>query len=157
MPPKPIVDLASIDLSSVIAGPDRIRRNNLQRFEMEHLDGIVRLDLDAGIAVGFKNVREDEFWVRGHVPGRPLLPGVLMCEAAGQLCSYYFKEATGTDKFLGFSGMEGVKFRRVVVPGERLILVAKNVEIRSRRAVFECQGFVNDKMVFEVTIIGVLI
>ncbi len=154
MPPKPLVDLASIDLSLVTVGPDGIRRNNLQRYEMEHLDGIIRLDLDAGIAIGFKDVRDDEFWVRGHIPGRPLLPGVLMCEAAAQLCSYYFKEATQTDKFIGFGGMEDVKFRRAVVPGDRLILVAKNVEIRSRRAVFECQGFVNGKMVFEATIIG---
>ena len=154
MPPKPLVDLHSIDLSKVVAGPDVIRRYNAHRFEMEHLNGIIYQDLQEGVVVGFKDVRSDEFWVRGHIPGRPLLPGVIMCEAAAQLCSYYFKVALSVKQFLGFGGMQDVKFRRQVVPGERLILVAKNTELRPRRAVFDCQGFVDGQMAFEATIIG---
>lgn len=154
MPPKPLVDLDAIDLTQVVVGPDEIRRHNPQRYEMEQLNGILHLDLDKGVIVGFKDVRDDEFWTRGHIPGRPLLPGVLICEAAAQLCSFYFKEATQTEKFVGFGGMEAVKFRREVAPGDRLILVAKNIEVRPRRATFNCQGFVNGRMVFEGTIIG---
>ncbi len=154
MPPKPLVDLSAIDLSEVVAGPEEIRRHNPQRYEMEHLNGIIHLDLDEGVAVGFKDVRDDEFWVRGHVPGRPLLPGVLMCEAAAQLCSFYFQKAVKVGGFIGFGGMEGVKFRREVVPGDRLILVVKEVDVRPRRATLSCQGFVGDKMVFEATIVG---
>ncbi|MCD6415860.1 MAG: beta-hydroxyacyl-ACP dehydratase [Planctomycetes bacterium] len=154
MPPKPFVDLDSIDLTNLVAGPEEIRRHNPQRYEMEHLDGVAHLDMDAGLVVGFKDVRDDEFWVRGHIPGRPLLPGVLMCEAAAQLCSYYFNKAVDTDKFLGFGGMEEVKFRRPVAPGDRFIIVARVKELRPRRAVLECQGFVDGRMVFEGTIIG---
>jgi len=154
MPPKPLVDLSAIDLSRVVADKEEIRRHNPQRYEMEHLDGIIHLDLDEGVAVGFKDVRDDEFWVRGHIPGRPLLPGVLMCEAAAQLCSFYFQKATNVDGFIGFGGMEGVKFRREVVPGDRLILAVKEVDLRPRRATLACQGFVGDRMVFEATIIG---
>ena len=154
MPPKPLVDLSSIDLSKVVAGPDVIRQYNAHRFEMEHLNGIIYQDLDEGIVIGFKDVRPDEFWVRGHIPGRPLLPGVVMCEAAAQLCSYYYKLAIGLKQFLGFGGMQDVKFRRQVVPGERLILVARNTELRPRRATFDCQGFVDGQMAFEATIIG---
>jgi len=154
MPPKPLVDLSSVDLSRVLAGPDQIRRHNPQRHEMEQLDGILHLDLEGGLAVGFKDVRADEFWVRGHVPGRPLLPGVLMCEAAAQLCSYFYREALKLEGFLGFGGMEGVKFRGTVLPGDRLTLVAKKVELRPRRATFNCQGFVKGRMVYEGTIIG---
>lgn len=154
MPPKPLIDLGAVDLSRVIAGPEQIRQYNQQRHEMEHLDGILHFDLEEGVAVGFKDVREDEFWVRGHIPGRPLLPGVLICEAVAQLCSYYYKKAIETDRFLGFGGMEGVKFRGTVVPGERLILVARKVDVRPRRAVFNCQGFVDGRMVYEATITG---
>jgi 3-hydroxyacyl-[acyl-carrier-protein] dehydratase len=154
MPPKPLVDLSALDLSRVIAGPDEIRRHNPQRYEMEHLNGILHLDLTGGLAVGLKDVRQDEFWVRGHIPGRPLLPGVIICEAAAQLCSFYYKKAIAMDRFLGFGGMEGVKFRGAVVPGNRLILVAKAVDVRPRRAVFDCQGFVNGTLVYEGTIIG---
>ena len=155
MPPKPFIDLSSIDLSKIVAGPDVIRSFNAHRFEMEHLNGIIYQNLDEGIVVGFKDVRDDEFWVRGHIPGRPLLPGVIMCEAAAQLCSYYTKLALGATKFLGFGGLQDVKFRRQVVPGERLILVAKNRELRLRRSIFDCQGFVDGQMAFEATVIGI--
>jgi len=154
MPPKPLVDLSSIDLTEVAAGPEEIRKRNLQRFEMEHLNGIVRMDLDEGFIVGFKEVRDDEFWVRGHVPGRPLMPGVLMCEAAAQLCSFYYQCAIEEDRFLGFGGLTDVKFRGPVVPGDRLILVAKKINLSPRRATFACQGFVDERMVYEGTIIG---
>jgi len=154
MPPKPIVDLRNLDLSCVVAGPEEIRKRNAQRYEMEHLNGICHLDLEAGVIVGFKDVTDDEFWVRGHIPGRPLLPGVIMCEAAAQLCSYYYKEAVPGDRFLGFGGLEGVKFRAAVVPGQQLILAAKALDLRPRRATFDCQGFVDGRMVYEGTIIG---
>ena len=154
VPPKLLVDLSAIDLDRLEAGPEEIRRCNLQRFEMEHLDGVILCDLEQGVAVGFKNVREDEFWVKGHIPGRPLLPGVLMCEAAAQLCSYYYKKAIGTEVFLGFGGLERVKFRGQVVPGDRLILLARNTELKSRRASFDVQAVVDGKLVFEGAVFG---
>ncbi len=154
MPPKPLIDLDEIDFSRVEAGPDEIRRHNPQRHEMEQLDRICHLDLDEGTIVGLKDVGEEEFWVRGHIPGRPLLPGVLMCEAAAQLCSYYFNEAMESEKFLAFGGLNDVKFRRPVAPGSRLVLVAKADRLSLRRATFRCQGFVDGKMVFQGTVIG---
>jgi 3-hydroxyacyl-[acyl-carrier-protein] dehydratase len=154
MPPRPLINLETTDLTSVIAGPEEIRRYNPQRYEMEHLDGILHVDLDDGVVVGFKDVHGDEFWVRGHIPGRPLLPGVIMCEAAAQLCSYCYHQLVENDLFLGFGGMEGVKFRRAVLPGCRLILVCQCEKYSPRRASFNCQGFVDGNMVFEAKIVG---
>jgi 3-hydroxyacyl-[acyl-carrier-protein] dehydratase len=154
MPPKPLVDLDCIDPSHVIAGREDIRKCNPQRFEFEQLDGVLHIDPEEGLIVGFRDVRPDEFWVRGHIPGRPLLPGVLMCEAAAQLSSYFCAQVDPREGFVGFGGMEGVKFRRPVVPGDRVILVGKCVEIGSRRMRFACQGFVDGDMVYEGTIIG---
>ncbi|MFO8007170.1 MAG: 3-hydroxyacyl-ACP dehydratase FabZ family protein [Candidatus Brocadiia bacterium] len=154
MPPKPLIDLEQVDLSSVVVPQQEVRKYNAQRYEMEQLDGLLHLDLEEGVGVGLKEVGEDEFWVRGHIPGRPLLPGVLMCEAAAQLCSYIYKRTVETEKFLGFGGMEEVKFRRAVEPGNRLIIVAKAERLRPRRATFRCQGFVDGAMAFEATIIG---
>ena len=56
---------------------------------MEQLTAIVHVDPEKHLVAGYKDVGNDEFWVRGHMPGYPLMPGVLMCEAAAQLCSYY--------------------------------------------------------------------
>src|ERR1700736_83541 len=89
MPPGPHLDLATLDLNRVLADADAIRKINPQRFEMEQLTAIVYVDPEQHIVVGYKDVGVDEFWVRGHMPDYPLLPGVLMCEAAAQLCCYY--------------------------------------------------------------------
>lgn len=156
MPPVALVDPATIDTSRVVADLDAIRQANPQRFEMEHLTAIVSVDLSDNLLIGYKDVRDDEFWVRGHLPGYPLMPGVLMCEAAAQLSSYYcqqLKLAEGS--FIGFGGMEDVRFRGPVRPGDRLVLVAKATRVNRRQTVFETQGFVGTNMVFHARIIGV--
>jgi len=154
MPPKPLFDLDSVDLSRVVAGPEQIRRLNPQRYEMEHLDAIIYHDPDAEVIIGRKDVREDEFWARGHIPGRPLMPGVILCEAAAQLCSYYYKSATRDERFFGFGGLDDVRFRAAVNPGETLVLVARCKRMSRRHASFDVQAFVGSKMVFEGVIIG---
>src|SRR5580658_8765811 len=89
MPPTVNFDPASLDLNRVVADHTAILRVNPQRFEMEQLTAIVHIDTQEHLIAGYKDVRDDEFWVRGHMPDYPLMPGVLMCEAAAQLCSYY--------------------------------------------------------------------
>jgi 3-hydroxyacyl-[acyl-carrier-protein] dehydratase len=155
MPPELHFDVAQIDFSHVVGDLEAIRKVNPQRFEMEQLDGVVYLDAANKIIVGYKDVRFDEFWVRGHMPGYPLLPGVLMCEASAQLCSYFTMTQHTFDGFLGFGGMENVRFRSPVRPGERLVLVAKELRFNRRQVIFNVQGFVKDTMVFHGDIIGV--
>jgi 3-hydroxyacyl-[acyl-carrier-protein] dehydratase len=123
---------------------------------MKQLSGIIMFDPEAMLAVGCKKVRDEEFWVRGHIPGRPLLPGVIMVEAAAQLCTFIYKRCfPGMEgRFIGFGGIDAVKFRGTVVPGDRLIVIAKAIDLRSRRAVFDTQAVVNGKMVYEGKIIG---
>ena len=58
------------------------------------------------------------------------------------------------ETFLGFAGMNNVKFRGTVTPGERVMIVAKSVEERHRRVTFDAQSFVGEKLVFEGQIIG---
>ena len=156
MPPKFIVDIDDIDFTRDRFSIDEIRKYNRQRYEMEHLSGIVKFDMDEGVIVGYKDITDDEFWVRGHVPGRPLMPGVIMCEAAAQLCCFYYMKSLpeAENRFLGFGGMQDVKFRGVVLPGDKLILLARRVEIKERRAIFDTQGVVDGKMVFQARIIG---
>lgn len=156
MPPPLILDPKDVDLSRVVADKEAIRALNPQRFEMEHLDAIVLMDTTNHIIAGYKDVRDDEFWVRGHMPDYPLLPGVLMCEAAAQLCGYYMtlhKFLEGD--FVGFGGLENVRFRAPVYPGQRLVLIGKAVKMHRRQSTFNLQGFVEDNMVFHGDIIGV--
>lgn len=156
MPPELHFDLANIDFNHLVVDKEGIRKFLPQRFEMEQLDAIVYLDLKGEIIVGYKDVRPDEFWVRGHMPDYPLMPGVLLCEAAAQLSSYYVvaNKIAGGD-FIGFAGLENVRFRGTVHPGDRLVLVGKGVRVHRRQTIFNVQGFVGTTMVFHGDVIGV--
>jgi 3-hydroxyacyl-[acyl-carrier-protein] dehydratase len=156
MPPVALIDPATIDTSRILADQEAIRRCNPQRFEMEQLTAIVTLDEEKHLIIGYKDVGHDEFWVRGHMPDYALMPGVLICEAAAQLSSYYcgvIKLNQGN--FIGFGGLEDVRFRGQVRPGDRLVLVSKAARVHRRQTVFETQGFVENNMVYHGRIIGV--
>lgn len=157
MPQDILIDLNNIDLNKPIIDIEGIRAVVPHRYEMEQLSGIIKYSIEEGIIVGYKDVSNNEFWIKGHVPGRPLMPGVMMLEAAAQLCTYYYKQTTKDERFLGFGGVDKVKFRGKVVPGDKLIIIAKNKELRSRRAVFDTQGVVDGKLVFEGIIIGMVV
>jgi 3-hydroxyacyl-[acyl-carrier-protein] dehydratase len=156
MPPELHFDPTRLDFTRVLADREAIRKINPQRFEMEQLDAIVLMDTQLHLIAGYKDVRDDEFWVRGHMPGYPLLPGVLMCEAAAQLCSFYIVSIDFLHgDFIGFGGMEGVRFRGVVRPGDRLVLIGKSLRLHRRKTEFNVQGFVGSTMVFHADILGV--
>jgi 3-hydroxyacyl-[acyl-carrier-protein] dehydratase len=156
MPPPLILDPGSLDLDHIVADIDAIRKVNPQRFEMEALTAVVLFDPARKLIAGYKDVAHDAFWVRGHMPGFPLMPGVVLCEAAAQLCSYYVMTQKCFDAdFVGLGGLDDVKFRGIVRPGDRLVLVGQMT--RERKMIAECsvQGFVGAKMMFEAKVQGI--
>ena len=155
MAADPIVPRDRWNLERTLFGPEEIRKTNAQRYEMEQLDAVTLLDIPTQEIVGYRDIRQDEFWIRGHIPGRPLMPGVIMIEALAQLTSFYIGRAIPDIGFIGFGAVDGVKFRGPVVPGQRLVLVGKAVSIRSRMAIFDEQGWVDGKLVVEARITGV--
>jgi 3-hydroxyacyl-[acyl-carrier-protein] dehydratase len=152
-----IVDISKLDFDRVVADGDAIRRCNPQRFEMEQLTAIVYDDVESGVCVGYKEVSNDEFWVRGHMPGMPLMPGVIMCEAAAQLCSYHVQRHNLMGGgIIGFGGLDEVRFRGTVVPGDRLVIAAEKLQLRRGamiRSRFQC--FVREQLVCEGQIRGI--
>jgi 3-hydroxyacyl-[acyl-carrier-protein] dehydratase len=155
MPPTLFIDPTQVDCSQVVADADAIGKFNLHRFEMAHLTAIVRIDPTEQLIVGYKDVGHDEFWVRGHLPGHPLLPGVIQCEAAAQLCSYYIiSQKVFDNEFVALSGLDEVRFRYPVRPGDRLIIAAKGVRLNRRLSTFDAQGFVREQLAFQVRVLG---
>ena len=157
MPREPILDISKIDADKVAVTREEISKVNPHRFEFQQLDGIYFIDYEEKIMAGFRDVRDDEFWVRGHIPGRPIFPGVLMIETAAQLVSYYVMSETPEKGFLGFAGVDNVKFRGQVAPGHRIVLVGRMVEIKARRCIGDTQAFVDGKQVFQGLITGMWI
>jgi len=154
MPPRLLYDISGIDLNRVVFDQDAIRLRNPQRGDMEHLNAIVWVNSEKGELIGCKDVKDNEFWVPGHIPGRPLFPGVLMIEAAAQVCSFYTREVEKWTGFIGFGGAEEIRFRLPVVPGNRLYILAQKAWSRHGRFACKTQGLVAGQIAFEATIIG---
>lgn len=156
MPPSPIIDPDRIDPSERLYDEEQIRSINPQRYEMEQLDGVVTVFEEENVIVGIKNVEEEEFWARGHLPDNPLMPGCLVVESAAQLCSFWYgNRHREDDRFIGFGGLEDVKFRSQVKPDDELLLLAHPIEVRRRRMKYQTQGLVDGNVVFEGVIVGV--
>jgi 3-hydroxyacyl-[acyl-carrier-protein] dehydratase len=155
MPAPPLIlDPTTLDLNRVIADAEAIRRVNPHRGHMEHLTAVVLMDADNQVIAGYKDVRPDEFWVDGHFPNYPLLPGVIQCEAAAQLLGYYLVVNRVMTGLLGLGGIDNARFRGPVRPGDRLVLAGRGVRVNRRQTVFHAQGFVGADMVFHCDVIG---
>lgn len=157
MPAAMLYSMDLVDFDKPLYSLDEIRKWNPQREEMEQLTAVLYIDEAHHGLIGYKEVTHQEFWVRGHMPGYPLMPGVIMCEAAAQLASFYSRkyDVLGGD-FVGFGGVDNVRFRGPVYPGERLLIMARLARCRrGKLAEFDFQGYVGDRLVYDGRLIGV--
>ena len=156
MPPPLLIDLNSIDLHQARLTQEEVYERLPHRYEFMLLHGICHVDHEKQAIVGYRDVGPDDWWFRGHVPGRPLLPGVLMLEMAAQVSAVMTKLMGGSQGFLAFGGVDKCKFREAVTPGTRLYLLCVAEEIRPRRVVSETQGVVDGRVIFEARITGLI-
>jgi 3-hydroxyacyl-[acyl-carrier-protein] dehydratase len=148
------MDVSTLDPAKKIVDKEGIYARLPHRHEFSLLDGILFYDAESHTIAGVNHLREDDFWVRGHIPGRPLFPGVLMIETAAQLVSYAAMSGMEKDGFLGFAAVDDVKFRGEGTPGADLIMLGRMLDIRPRRVIGETQGFIDGKMIYEGKITG---
>ena len=153
MAPPLLFDIADIDFNQIVFDAEAIERVNPHRGVMRLIDGIIYATDDLVYTLAYRDVKDDEFWVPGHIPGRPLMPGVLMVEAGAQLASFVCLSKLKT-QFMGFAGLEDVKFRGQVKPGDRLYILCEQTELRKRRSTSLVQGVVDGALVFEAKVIG---
>jgi len=123
------------------------------RYPFLLVDRVLELDPDRRI-VGIKNVTINEPFFQGHFPGRPVMPGVLILEAMAQVGGLLAFKSMGQSKrpVVYLTGVDGAKFRKPVVPGDRLRF---EIDVVKKRAPFwKMQGkaFVETELVCEAEV-----
>ena len=110
---------------------------------------MTRLSVGKDIA-GFKNVSVNEPFFEGHFPGKPVMPGVLVVEAMAQLAGVLAFKTRGhkpADGYLYYLvGMDKTRFKRPVVPGDRLDMEASITSERRSIVKFACRAFVGEEL-----------
>jgi 3-hydroxyacyl-[acyl-carrier-protein] dehydratase len=133
-----------------------LNRNQIQSI-IPHRDPFLLIDGITEVtplisATGFKHVTNKEFWVPGHFPHEPVMPGVLIVESiaqVGAVCLLIAPEFKG--KIAYFAKIENVKFRKKVIPGDHLVLKATITQYRSSFGVAEGVATVEGEVVASAT------
>ncbi len=102
-------------------------------------------------AVGIKSVTFNEPYFPGHIPGKPIMPGVMMVEAMAQVGGFILTQLPGMKgTFFGFAGIDKTRFRRQVIPGDRLIMTVELLSFkRNRIAKMKGNGSVDGQLAVE--------
>lgn len=119
------------------------------RYPMLLVDGVEEFEKDVSI-VGIKNVTFNEWFFQGHFPGNPIMPGVLTIEAMAQAAAILaMKSADKEGLTVYFMSIEKAKFRRPVVPGDRLRLEVNVIHRRGQVWKFSAKAMVEDNVASE--------
>ncbi|MFN8614408.1 MAG: 3-hydroxyacyl-ACP dehydratase FabZ [Vampirovibrionales bacterium] len=119
------------------------------RYPFLLVDGVTEHVLGKRIK-GYKNITFNEPYFQGHFPNRPIMPGVLQIEALAQLGGILISQVPeGKGKLAVFSGINNVKFRRMVLPGDRLELECELTRFRAPIGKSACRASVNGEIAAE--------
>jgi len=101
--------------------------------------------VEGDAAIGQYTVRGDEFFLQGHFPGRPIVPGVILCEMMGQTsCVLMADQVAG--KTTLFAGLDKVRFRRPVTPGDTVVFTSRHLASKGIFHFIEGTGRVGDEV-----------
>lgn len=153
----PLFDISAVDFTRFVHTRKEMEHWNPHRGLMALLDGVVWYSKDFKQGVAIKRVTRDEFWVPGHFPDRPMMPGVIMIETAAQLGSFLFNARFPKPKIAAFVRLEDCTFRATVEPGDDFIVLAQEVKFSPKRFVSDVQGLVGGRTAFEARITGMAI
>jgi beta-hydroxyacyl-ACP dehydratase FabZ len=128
------------------------------RYPFLLVDRIVEMEPRKSI-VGIKNVTINEPFFQGHFPGNPVMPGVLILEAMGQVAAVLFlvEEEDMKNRFVYFAGADKVRFRRPVVPGDTLRCEVEVLRVRSKTCQVQARATVDGELAAEATLFSVMV
>ena len=126
------------------------------RYPFLLVDRVIKLTPNDRI-VALKNVTINEPFFQGHFPGKPVMPGVLIIEAMAQvggILAYQTAPPEKRNRLIYFMGMDNVRFRKMVLPGDQIIFEAKILKFRSKVAKMSGTAMVDDQLVAEAELLA---
>ena len=126
------------------------------RYPFLLVDRVIKL-VPGETVVALKNVTMNEPFFQGHFPGKPVMPGVLIIEAMAQvggLLAYESGSSENRRRLIYFMGMDKVRFRKPVVPGDQIIFEARILKFRSKAAKMSGTAKVEDQLVAEAELLA---
>lgn len=126
-----------------------IKRILPHRYPFLLIDKILNVDLDAGTIVGQKNVTANEEFFKGHFPGAPIMPGVLILESVAQTGGVLAALKMQTQQTAVLMNVKECKFRRAVKPGDVLIIQCQGLHFSSKGGRIQAKAFVDDQVVMQ--------
>ena len=116
---------------------------------LPHRDNMLLLDeveLVDGMACGKKKIEGDEFFLKGHFPGNPVVPGVILCEILAQSVCVCLGDTLKSDQLPFFTGLDKVKFRKPVVPGDVFETKCEITRVKEPFYFAQGKGYVDGKL-----------
>lgn len=137
---------------------NEIQRIIPHRYPFLLVDAVLELEPGKRI-VGIKNVTINEPFFAGHFPGTPVMPGVLIIEAMAQVGAILvLKDLPDREKkLLYFAGIDQVRFRQPVVPGNQLKLVVEILKLRPRYGKLKGEAYVGESLVAEAEVLSSIV
>ena len=125
-------------------------------FDKEGLKGIIphrepmllidECTVEDGVSVGKYTVRGDEFFLGGHFPGNPVVPGVILCEMMGQSSCLLIQDLGSDNCIPYFTGLNNIKFKQKVVPGDTVVFKSELIKQKNVFYFIKSAGYVNNKL-----------
>ena len=137
---------------------EHLPQHTPQRPPFLFLDGIV--DETSERVTTYKQLTGEEDFFKGHFPGNPVMPGVLMCEAVFQTGAYLMArrgEAATANKTAVVTRVQGVKFKNMAKPGDKLLITVDFIEMLSNAAFMKGKVVVADKTIMTIEFAAALV
>ncbi len=137
---------------------DKLLQYIPQRPPFLMLDGIVDESQDS--VTTYKQLTGEEDWFKGHFPGNPVMPGVLMSEACFQTGAYLMArrgEAAGAGKTAVVTRIQGAKFKNMARPGDKLIITVDFIEMMANAAFMKGKVTVDNKTIMTIEFAAALV
>jgi len=128
------------------------------RYPFILIDRVISLEPGKKLTA-LKNVTINEHFFQGHFPGKPIMPGVLIVEAMGQaggILAFSSQEKEKPGSIIFFTGIDKVRFRKPVVPGDQILLELEMLKMRSNVVKMAGRALVEDKLAAEAELMATI-